>query len=480
MSRCIPCPWSTHVTTATLGPRARLSLSSTAAPPRLRPLHRPRSRPRIPVETLEHARYVSDVQQFRTRHGNVKLNLKAKGAVGIAQSRGERAYQEDAYLVSSVSIPVAALKRNVVTDRLGAGWNPTELEGFEGEVPSTAAEEGEGEVEVEARQERRLEGTRTGEEPETLRQVAMFGVFDGHGGSQVSKFLRSRLSSLVEQATSSSIPRTIDSYRQLGGYLKRYQGGPLERFREGSDVYQPGVLGRGMALDEMSVLAFLQADNAVLADDKTNNSGSTATVAFLHSLDLPHSLPYYASSLLSLTIAHLGDTSLVLASSGSGRARRLTEPHHGDSRVEGERLRTSGTGIVTDSFGETRWGGTLANTRGIGDREFKSLGVIGEPEVSKRVLKGEDWSFLVLASDGITDVMSDQEIVDLTRGHKDPNVAAKKIVGFAEDVGGEDNMTCLVVPLPGWAKMGGMDTTADRREYRLRQFNSSSRRQKRM
>jgi len=51
-------------------------------------------------------------------------------------------------------------------------------------------------------------------------------------------------------------------------------------------------------------------------------------------------------------------------------------------------LRTSGTGIVTDSFGESRWGGTLANTRGIGDREFKSLGVIGEPEITKRVLKG--------------------------------------------------------------------------------------------
>lgn len=43
---------------------------------------------------------------------------------------------------------------------------------------------------------------------------------------------------------------------------------------------------------------------------------------------------------------------------------------------------------MTDSFGESRWGGTLANTRGIGDREFKTLGVLGEPEISKRVLKG--------------------------------------------------------------------------------------------
>lgn len=137
---------------------------------------------------------------------------------------------------------------------------------------------------------------------------------------------------------------------------------------------------------------FKKADTQVLADESTGKSGSTATVALLHSLDLPHSFPYYAASLISLTVAHLGDTTCLLATSSQGRARRLTEPHHGDSRVEGERLRTSGTGIVTDSFGESRWGGTLANTRGIGDREFKSLGVIGEPEVTKRVLKGESSS----------------------------------------------------------------------------------------
>ena len=237
-----------------------------------------------------------------------------------------------------------------------------------------------------------------------------------HGGSQSSKFLQQKLHQLLESATAETIPATIDEYRGIGGYLKRYQGGILERFRKESENYNERV---GISLDEMSVLAFLQvslslvmlarcneltsrrfqADNAVLADDSTGKSGSTATVALLHSLDLPHSFPYYASSLLSLTISHLGDTTALLSTTAQGRARRLTEPHHGDSRVEGERLRTSGTGIVTDSFGESRWGGTLANTRGIGDREFKSLGVIGEPEITKRVLKGTFLSLLIDCED---------------------------------------------------------------------------------
>lgn len=185
--------------------------------------------------------------------------------------------------------------------------------------------------------------------------------------------------------------------------------------------------------------------------------GSTATIALLHSLDLPHSHPYYASSLLSLTIAHLGDTSALLASTQSGRARRLTENHHADSRTESERLRTSGTGIITDSFGESRWGGVVANTRAVGDAEFKPVGVIAEPDITKRVfrgapdcfevprepvpsqlmvrLAGDEFSHLILLSDGITDSLSDQEIVDLTRGFRDPAQAAKKIVSFAEDIG---------------------------------------------
>lgn len=236
----------------------------------------------------------------------------------------------------------------------------------------------------------------------------------------------------------------------------------------------------------------------------SKGGGSTATVAFVHSLDLPYSLPFYASSLLSLTVAHLGDTSALLSSAHSGRVRRLTEAHHADSRTESERLRTSGTGIITDSFGESRWGGVVANTRAIGDAEFKPVGVIGEPEIVKRVIKGaflsrpplfcrertrrtvadraagDEFASLILCSDGITDTLSDQEIVDLTRGVRDPTRAAAKIVSFAEDCGAEDNLTCVVVPLPGYLRMGGLDTTASRREYRLRAADGASRRQKRM
>ncbi|GAA6056940.1 hypothetical protein JCM3770_007154 [Rhodotorula araucariae] len=436
----------------------------TRSPPRPAPI---RARP-AHAHLQPRSRHYSDEQHFRTRHGSIRVNLKAKGAVGIAQSRGERPYQEDAYAVRSLALPQSALRWNVVDDRLGTGWAPQLREGFDGEDPPAGAGPGAG------------PGDEGAEDGGRRRQVAYFGVFDGHGGDETAKYLASSLDALIEASTSpAEIPPVIDAYRALGGYLKRYRGGPLDRFRRGSAAF---VEHKGMALDEMAVLAFLKADTHVVGDvERFPKSGSTATIALLHSLDVPHSYPYYASALVSLTVAHLGDTSALLASSAGGRAHRLTQAHHADSRTESERLRTSGTGIITDSFGESRWGGVVANTRAIGDRAFKPVGVIGEPEIVKRVLRGPEWAFLLLCSDGVTDALSDQEIVDLCRGIRDPAQAAKRVVAFAEDVGAEDNLTCVVVPLAGWGRLGGLDTTASRREYRLRsREGAGSGRMKRM
>jgi protein phosphatase PTC6 len=41
-------------------------------------------------------------------------------------------------------------------------------------------------------------------------------------------------------------------------------------------------------------------------------------------------------------------------------------------------------------------------------------------------------------------------------------------------------MTAIVVPLPGWGKVGGVDTSASRREFRVRQNSLQLGRSKRM
>ena len=122
-----------------------------------------------------------------------------------------------------------------------------------------------------------------------------------------------------------------------------------------------------------------------------------------------------------------------------------------------------------------------------------------EPEVVSRVMDGEqrsprlegfrrmtliilgnDYAYAILVTDGITSLMSDQEIVDLARDANDPTRAATSIIHFAEDLNAEDNCTAIVVPLAGWGQVGGKDNTEARREYRRTQAGELSTRMQRM
>lgn len=56
--------------------------------------------------------------------------------------------------------------------------------------------------------------------------------------------------------------------------------------------------------------------------------------------------------------------------------------------------------------------------------------------------------------------------MDLARDAPDPRTAAKRILDFSQELGGEDNATAIVVPLAGWGKIKGPDQTKELREYR--------------
>lgn len=84
---------------------------------------------------------------------------------------------------------------------------------------------------------------------------------------------------------------------------------------------------------------------------------------------------------------------------------------------------------------------------------------------------GPQWAFMVLVSDGISSVASDQEIVDLARGTSSPRHAANRILSFAEEMGSSDNLTAIVLPFAGWGLISGPDQTKKLREYRSSQMS---------
>jgi serine/threonine protein phosphatase PrpC len=75
---------------------------------------------------------------------------------------------------------------------------------------------------------------------------------------------------------------------------------------------------------------------------------------------------------------------------------------------------------------------------------LKRDGVIAKPTINKHVLRPFD-KYLVIASDGIWDVLEDQEAVNFCRDEQSTKDIAQAIVKAAMDKGSKDNASCLVI-----------------------------------
>lgn len=98
-------------------------------------------------------------------------------------------------------------------------------------------------------------------------------------------------------------------------------------------------------------------------------------------------------------------------------------------------------------IGTWRVNGNLSVSRAIGDAKDKKY-VIGEGDVSHTTMTGTE-DYLVVACDGIWDVVDDQELVECIGSHfakgREKHAAARALVEFAKSEGSGDNMTAIIV-----------------------------------
>lgn len=136
--------------------------------------------------------------------------------------------------------------------------------------------------------------------------------------------------------------------------------------------------------------------------------GSTAVVAVVSSCQL--------------IIANCGDSRAVL--SRGGHAIALSQDHKPDREDEMARVEAAGGRVIF--WNGYRVLGVLAMSRAIGDRYLKPY-VIAEPEVTCTQRTEED-ECLILASDGLWDVLSNEVVCDIARkclaGHRHGNIPA--------------------------------------------------------
>jgi serine/threonine protein phosphatase PrpC len=122
----------------------------------------------------------------------------------------------------------------------------------------------------------------------------------------------------------------------------------------------------------------------------------------------------------------------------------LTRDHRID--VAAERARVLGMGAQLDPPYVIRGGHGLMMTRSLGDRWFRPVGVIPEPEVGRHALETDDVA-LVAATDGAWDVLSVEDAARIVRRAADAQAGADALIAAALAAGAHDNVTAVVVRL---------------------------------
>ncbi|XP_015897943.3 protein kinase and PP2C-like domain-containing protein [Ziziphus jujuba] len=143
-----------------------------------------------------------------------------------------------------------------------------------------------------------------------------------------------------------------------------------------------------------------------------------------------------------LFVANAGDCRTILCRAGDPVV--LSKDHVASCLEERERILSAG-GQVKWQVDTWRVGAAaLQVTRSIGDDDLKPA-VTAEPEITETILSAED-EFLVMASDGLWDVISNAEVVNIIRDTvKEPVMCSKRLATEAAERGSKDNITVIVI-----------------------------------
>ncbi|KAL9263613.1 putative protein phosphatase 2C 59 [Drosera capensis] len=216
--------------------------------------------------------------------------------------------------------------------------------------------------------------------------VGLFGVFDGHGGARAAEYVKQHLfSNLIKH------PKFISDTKSAI-----------------ADAYNH------------TDTEFLKSENS-----QNRDAGSTASTAIL-----------VADRLL---VANVGDSRAVICRGGEAIA--VSRDHKPDQNDERERIENAGGFVMW--AGTWRVGGVLAVSRAFGDKLLKQY-VVADPDIQEEKVDSS-LEFLILASDGLWDVVSNEEAVAMIKPIQDSEAAAKKLMQEAYQRGSNDNITCVVV-----------------------------------
>ncbi|KAI6820283.1 PP2C-domain-containing protein [Hortaea werneckii] len=268
-----------------------------------------------------------------------------------------------------------------------------------------------------------------------------FAIFDGHAGTFAADWCGKKVHILLEEIIrkhpNTPIPELLDmTFTSVDQQLEKL---PLKN--SGCTAVIAVLRWEDRIPNAQSATgstAIAPAAAAAVDAEKSNEGKAAADVpAGQDAASTESKLRKAASRQRVLYTANVGDARIVLCR--NGKALRLSYDHKGSDENEGKRIAGAG-GLILNN----RVNGVLAVTRALGDAYMKDL-VTGHPYTTETVIQPDLDEFLILACDGLWDVCSDQEAVDLVRNIHDPQQASKVLVDHALGRFSTDNLSCMVV-----------------------------------
>ncbi|KAA8540266.1 hypothetical protein F0562_024171 [Nyssa sinensis] len=272
-----------------------------------------------------------------------------------------------------------------------------------------------------------------------------FGVYDGHGGSQVANYCRDRIHFALEEELNIVRDNLVEGSVRKTSQVE-WENIFTRCFLKVDDEVG-GKVSKGIAGENTD------ASNSSFEPIAPETVGSTAVVALVCSSHI--------------IVANCGDSRAVLFRGKEPMA--LSNDHKPNREDEYARIEAFGGKVI--QWNGHRIFGVLAMSRSIGDRYMKPW-IIPEPEVMFIPRARED-ECLILASDGLWDVISNEEACEVARRrillwHKkngniplvergqgvDPaaQAAAEYLSMLATQKGSKDNISVIVVDLKAQRK----------------------------
>jgi serine/threonine protein phosphatase PrpC len=185
------------------------------------------------------------------------------------------------------------------------------------------------------------------------------------------------------------------------------------------EIVLPHLMGRERSSDQKTIAEVL-SDAMLAANDATQqnvpNGGTTATCAVIRG-DLAY-------------IAHVGDSRAYLISEGN--MELVTRDHSLVRRLQE-------LGQLTPEEAEVHPQRNVL---------YRAIGQGEELEVDAATRRLPPSSRLLLCSDGLWGLVDDQKMMEVLEKHTNPQAVCDQLVELANEAGGSDNITALLIQMP--------------------------------